>query len=52
VADRRGEMARALGLLGFKDRELQSPLRKQNTRRPEDVVENFAELRQRFAQTP
>jgi len=52
VADRRGEMARALGLLGLEDRDLQSPLRKQNTRRLEDVVENFAELRQRFAQTP
>jgi LPS sulfotransferase NodH len=52
VADRRGETARALELLGLDDCELESPLRKQNKRTLEDVVENFAELRRRFANTP
>jgi LPS sulfotransferase NodH len=52
VADKRGEMARALGLLGLENCELQSPLRKQNTRGLEEVVENFAELQQLFAHTP
>jgi LPS sulfotransferase NodH len=52
AADRRGEMRRALELLGLEDRELHAPLSQQNTRGLEDVVENFAELRERFAHTP
>ena len=52
VADRRGEMARALGLLSLESCELQSPMRKQNTRALKDIVENFVELRQHFADTP
>jgi hypothetical protein len=54
VADRFGEMAWVLDLLGLglESCELESPLRKQNTRALEDVLENFAELRQRFADTP
>ena len=52
VADRRTEMARALELLDLEDRELQSPLLRQNTRALEDVVENFSELQRRFADTP
>jgi LPS sulfotransferase NodH len=52
VADRRGEMTRVLEFLGLEDRDLQSRLRRQNTRALEDVVENFAELQRRFADTP
>ena len=51
-ADRNAEMKRVLELLGVESCELRSPLRKQNTRALEDVVENFAELRRRFAGTP
>jgi LPS sulfotransferase NodH len=51
VTDRRGEMTRALELLGLEDCELQSPLRRQNTRTLEDVVENFEELRRCFENT-
>jgi hypothetical protein len=52
VADRRGEMTRVLEFLGLEDRDLQSRLRRQNTRALEDVVENFADLQRRFADTP
>jgi LPS sulfotransferase NodH len=52
VMDRRAEMARVLQLLDLEDCELQTPLRKQNTRTIEDTLENFPELRQRFADTP
>jgi LPS sulfotransferase NodH len=52
VADRRGETTRALEFLGLEGRELKSRLRRQNTRALEDVVENFAELQRRFANTP
>jgi LPS sulfotransferase NodH len=51
VADRRREMRRVLEFLKLENRELQSPLRKQNPRTLEEVVENFAELRRRFANT-
>jgi hypothetical protein len=45
-------MARALELLDLEERELQSPLQRQNTRALENVVENFSELQRRFAGTP
>lgn len=51
VADKHHEMARVLDLLSLEKYELRSPLRKQNTRPLEDIVENFAELRERFADT-
>jgi hypothetical protein len=51
VANGRGEMARVLGFLGLENPELRSSLRKQNPRGLEDVVENFAELQQSFADT-
>ena len=52
VADGRAETTRVLEFLGLESRELRSPLRRQNTRALEEVVENFAELQRRFADTP
>ena len=52
VAYRRREMTRTLEFLDLKDRDLQSPLVKQNPRTLEEIVENFSELRRRFANTP
>jgi LPS sulfotransferase NodH len=52
VAHREREMARVLDLVGLESRELRSPLRKQNTHDLADIIENYGELRQRFAGTP
>ncbi len=48
-ADPHGEAARILAALSLKERELRSPLRKLENRRPREILENFEELKRHFA---